>query len=167
MSWRKQQLQEYYQGNGIIEQDAQLINFVKNHNIKQFCLVGENDMEYFQERLPDVHIRNQFDHTDDMLAFFQNNVEFTFETFVSRINMIVKILKPKYLYIAINKYLVKTNRTWPNLTDNYDEDLLNILTDTIAIHGYQELDRSYKEDRGRYFNFVHPTTNVYYERIDS
>ena len=167
MSWRKQQLQEYYQGNGIIEQDSQLIDFVKRHNIKRMAIVGEKDLDYFQERLPGVALQHHFDHRDEMLAFIPNNLDFNFEEFTGRIRNILALLKTKYVYIAINKYTVVTKLKWPNLTDDYDADLLNVCAHLLQKEGYQELKRSYKEDRGQYFNFVHPTTNAYYERIDS
>ena len=167
MSWRKQQLQEYYQSNGIIEQDAQLIEFVKSHAIKRMAIVGETDLEYFQERLPNVILQNQFDHRDDMLAFIPNNLDLNVEKFIGRIYNIVALLKTKYVYIAINKYTVTTNLKWSNLTDDYDADLLNVFAEQLEKEGYRELKRTYKEDRGQYFNFVHPTTNAYYERINS
>lgn len=169
MSWRKQQLDQYYNGDGIMEQDARLIKFVKEHNVKQLLLLGEPDVEYFAERMPGVKVYNQWQPAYDyyMVAFVRTNLYVNFEKFLDSIQGLVGGNPPNYLYVAINKYVVVTDQDWDNLTDDYDADLLDNITKTVTPLGYQELARTYREDTGQYFNFVHPTTNVYYERIHS
>jgi hypothetical protein len=167
MSWRKQQLQQYYNGNAIIEQDSCLIEFVKKHSVEQLCFVGENDFEYFSDRLPGVSIDSISNHRPNfMLAIFKPNPYVNFENFLNDLTNYITNTLPSYLYVAINKYAITTQQSWENLTDNYDADLLNILSNKVALSGYCELTRSYQEDRGQYFNFAHPTTNAYYERIN-
>lgn len=167
MSWRKQQLQEYYNGNGIIEQDACLIEFVKSHNIKQLCFVGENDLDYFSTRLPGVTVASHTVSTQtSMLAVLKPNPYVNLENFLTEIADQVTSANPDYMYIAINKYAVTTEQQWQNLTDHYDTDLLDIIGSTVLTCGYRELTRTTKDDRGQYFNFAHPVTNAYYERTD-
>jgi hypothetical protein len=168
MSWRKQQLNQYYNGDGIMEQDAQLIKFIKDRAVTKLCLFGEPDLEYFAERLPGVEIYNQWRKENNyMVAFIRTNPYVNFEQFLSQLSNIVKGAPPDYLYVAINKYVVVTEQEWPDLTDNYDADLLDNITKVITPTGYQEVARAYREDTGQYFNFVHPTTNIYYERTNS
>lgn len=167
MSWRKQQLQEYYNSNSIIEQDACLIEFVKTHNVKQLCLDGDNDIDYFEDRLPGVTVSALVDHTQtSMLAVLRPNPYVNLEHFLEEITGKVADTQPNYLYIAINKYAVTTEKQWHNLTDCYDTDLLNIINSELLSFGYRELSRHYREDHGQYFNFAHPTTNAYYERVN-
>jgi hypothetical protein len=163
MSWRKQQLQQYYNGDGIMEQDARLIEFVKSNKVTKLCLFGEPDLEYFAERLPGVEIYNKWRLENSyMLAFIRTDLYVNFEKFLSDLSKILTSSQPDYLYVAINKYVVVTEQEWTDLTDDYDADLLDNISKTAT--GYREVSRTYKEDLGQYFNFVHPTTNVYYER---
>jgi len=167
MSWRRQQLQQYYNGDAIIEQDSCLIEFVKKHNVKQLCFVGENDFEYFSDRLPGVDINMVSNHGPNfMLAVFKTNPYVNFENLLHDLTSYVTDTLPDYLYVALNKYVITTQQSWNNLTNDYDADLLDILAHKIALSGYCELARAYREDRGQYFNFAHPTTNAYYKRID-
>lgn len=165
-SWRLQQLEMFYGGKGIIDQDHRLIEFVKQHNIKSLTLMGDPDIEYFQERLPDCAVSNNLQRTGPfMLAVLKTNLNVNLENFLREIQSRVMTYRPHWLYVAINKYVIETNEVWSDLTDDYDADLLDIIGDSLL--DYRELSRHYLEDRGQYFNFAHPTTNVYYERIDS
>ena len=99
------------------------------------------------------------------MSFFVGHV-LSFETFLSLLKDKVADYLPKYVYVAINKYIITTQISWPNLTDDYDQDLLDILAATMLLRGYKEIRRSFiPDDRGQYFNFAHGTTNVYYEII--
>ena len=169
MSWRKQQIDQYYNGTGIMEQDARLIDFVREKNVKNLLLFGEPDLEYFQERMPGVKVYNQWRPEYDyyMVAFIKTNLYVNFEKFLDSVKGLISSNPPGHLYIAINKYVIVTEQTWSDLTDDYDADLLNNITQTIEPLGYHEVSRTYREDTGQYFNFVHPTTNVYYERTNS
>jgi hypothetical protein len=162
ISWRIKQLQML--NIEFIEQDRVLIDFVKKHDISTLVLRGTRDIKYFQSYLPDVLITSNIaEYKNSALAILVTN-PVCFEIFLSNTSKQIFNSKPKYIYIAINKYLVDTQVPWSNLTNNYDKDLLNILTSTVTSIGYKEIARSYiKNDRGQYFNFAHPTTNVYYE----
>jgi hypothetical protein len=161
-SWRLKQLQLL--NIEFIEQDRVLIDFVKKHDISTLVLRGTEDIKYFQSYLPNVLITSSIaDYKNFALAILVTG-PVCFEVFLSDTNKQIANFKPKYVYIAINKYLVGTQVPWSSLTDNYDKDLLDILTSEITSIGYKEIARSYIEnDRGQYFNFAHPTTNVYYE----
>jgi hypothetical protein len=166
MSWRKQQLEQFYNNTAIIEQDARLIKFVQDRKVKKMCMLGESDIEYFQERLPGVEIYNQVAGSGNfMLAVFRPYPFVNFENFLNKLQNNVYTNNPDYVYVAINKYGVTTELEWSNLTDDYDSDLLTNISKSLK--DYQEIERNYKEDLGQYFNFAHPTTNVYYERIHS
>jgi hypothetical protein len=72
---------------------------------------------------------------------------------------------PEWVYIAVNKYLVTTSIEWENLTDDYDQDLMNIISKSIEIFGYNENSRHNILDLGNSYNFAHPTTNMYFSKI--
>lgn len=165
-SWRLQQLEMFYGGKGIIEQDHRLIEFVKNNNVPRLVIVGDPDVEYFQQRLPDCVVSTNLQQQNPfMLAVLKTNLNVNLENFLQEMQSRVVLYQPQWLYVAINKYVIETQQVWSDLTDDYDADLLDIISDSLL--DYRELSRHYLEDRGQYFNFAHPTTNVYYERICS
>lgn len=165
ISWRLKQLEMFYGGNGIIEQDQRLIDFVKQNEIPRLTILGDPDIEYFQQRLPDCAVSAGLHKDSFMLATLKTALNLNLETFLADLELTVEMTQPQWLYIAVNKYVIETKKTWPDLTDDYDADLLNIIKNSLT--GYRELSRNYVEDRGQYFNFAHPTTNAYYERICS
>ena len=164
-SWRLKQLEMFYGGTGVIEQDHRLIEFVKHNNIQRLTIQGDPDIEYFQQRLPECVVSSKYHSDSFMLAVLKTNLNLNLENFLRNLQPSITAVEPDWLYIAVNKYTVETQQVWPDLTDDYDADLL----DTIgrSLYGYRELSRHYLEDRGQYFNFAHPTTNAYYERIRS
>lgn len=165
-SWRLQQLEMFYGGKGIIEQDHRLIEFVKNNNVPRLAIIGDPDIEYFQQRLPDCVVSTNLQQQNPfMLAVLKTNLNVNLENFLQEMQSRVVLYQPQWLYVAINKYVIETQQVWSDLTDDYDADLLDIISDSLL--DYRELSRHYLEDRGQYFNFAHPTTNVYYERICS
>jgi hypothetical protein len=162
ISWRLKQLQML--NKEFIEQDRILIDFVKEHHISTLILQGTTDIEYFQSYLPDTLVTPTINVYDNAVMAVLVNYPVCFELFLNKLVKQIYNAKPKYVYVAINKYLIKTNLSWPNLTSDYDKDLLDIVSTEIASVGYNELTRKYvANDRGQYFNFAHPTTNVYYE----
>ena len=164
-SWRLKQLEMFYGGTGVIEQDHRLIEFVKQNNIQRLTIQGDPDVEYFQQRLPECIVASKY-HTDSfMLSVLKTNLNLNLENFIQELQSKITVSRPAYLYVAVNKYTVETQQVWPGLTDDYDADLLDIIGDSLL--DYRELSRHYLEDRGQYFNFAHPTTNAYYERICS
>jgi hypothetical protein len=160
MSWRTQQLQ----GLGCkILQDEYLIDFVKQHSITELELDGEDDVEYFQSRLPTCKIRKVYNN--GLLAVFVNQLYNKLEEVLPVINKKIQNTNPDWVYIAINKYLITTDQSWNNLTDNYDQDLIDIVSLSVLPLNFSKIKQSYIEsDDGKYFNFVHPTTNIYYEK---
>jgi hypothetical protein len=95
----------------------------------------------------------------------KTSLNLNLENFLRDLQVNITAVEPDWLYIAVNKYTVETQQVWPDLTDDYDADLLDAVS--RSLNGYRELSRHYLEDRGQYFNFAHPTTNAYYERIRS
>jgi hypothetical protein len=164
ISWRQKQLEMFYGGAGIIEQDHRLIEFVKQRNIRQLTIQGDPDIEYFQQRLPECAVSSKFHSGSFMLAVLKTSLNLNLENFLQELSRVLTS-QPAYLYVAVNKYVVETQQVWSDLTDDYDADLLDIIGDSLL--DYKELSRHYVEDRGQYFNFAHPTTNAYYERISS
>ena len=100
-SWRLKQLQQFYGGNAIIEQDARLIEFVKEHQIQRVCMLGEPDVEYFQERLPDVEVFRVLKQDQNfMLAIFKTHPYIKFENILQEITTLSSTHNPQYLYVA-------------------------------------------------------------------
>ena len=164
-SWRLKQLEMFYGGTGVIEQDHRLIEFVKHNNIQRLTIQGDPDIEYFQQRLPECVVSSKYHSDSFMLAVLKPNLNLNLENFLRDLQTSITAVEPDWLYIAVNKYTVETQQVWPELTDDYDADLLDAVG--RSLNGYRELSRHYLEDRGQYFNFAHPTTNAYYERIRS
>jgi len=165
VSWRLKQLEMFYGGIGIIEQDHRLIEFVKQNNIQRLTILGDPDIEYFQQRLPECAVSSK--HQDDsfMLAVLKTSLNLNLESFIRELQSKIAVSRPAYLYVAVNKYVVETQQVWSDLTDDYDADLLDIISDSLL--DYRELSRHYLEDRGQYFNFGPPATNAYNERTCS
>jgi hypothetical protein len=160
MSWRTQQLQ----GLGCkILQDECLVDFVNQYGITVLELDGEDDVEYFQSRLPTCKIEPV--NNNGLLAVFVNQLDNKLEDILFSINKKIQNANPDWVYIAINKYLITTDQSWNDLTDNYDQDLIDIVSLSVLPLNFLKIKQSYIEhDNGKYFNFVHPTTNVYYEK---
>jgi hypothetical protein len=160
MSWRTQQLQGL---GGVVPQDEQLIQFIKQNNIKCMMLDGDDDVEYFQSKLPDCVVGDI--SNDGILVIFANQLFNKLEEILSTLEEKIQKINPDWVYVAINKYLVITDRHWDNLTDNYDQDLIDIVSDNMHRLGFVKIKQSYLiYDNGRHFNFAHPTTNVFYKK---
>jgi hypothetical protein len=160
MSWRMQQLQGLA---GKIPQDEALVSFILQHNVTCAEFDGESDIEYFQSRLPTCKIQPV--HNTGLLAIFVNQLDNKLEQVLLTIGKKVQNARPEWVYIAINKYLITTEQSWYNLSDNYDQDLIDIVSQLLTSLNFSKIKQSYiKNDDGTHFNFVHPTTNMYYKK---
>jgi hypothetical protein len=163
MSWRLQQLST--SKGYTIKQDADFFEFVKSKNIQSIVLQGEPDIDYFRSQLPNCSINES---NPGMFAVFVNELGNKLEDILETVSQQVVKYNPKWVYIAVNKYLITTDLVWTDLTDNYDLDLLTIVNRQLTKLHYQVIKQSYiAEDFGQYFNFSHPTTNIFYERINA
>jgi hypothetical protein len=160
MSWRIQQLK----GLGCkILQDEQLIDFIKQNNIISVAFDGEPDIEYWQSKLPFCSINTPYNN--DLLVIFVNQLYNKLEEELVTIRQKIQANSPNWVYIAINKYLITTDQSWNTLTNNYDQDLIDIVSLSVTKLDFLKIKQSYIEyDDGKYFNFVHPTTNIYYKK---
>ena len=126
---------------------------------------GESDIDYFQSQLVDCRVNES---SPELLAIFANALHNRMEDVLEEITKEITRFGPRWIYIAVNKYLITTDQDWPNLTEDYDRDLINVLNAHLFHLNYCALTESYiKDDHGQYFNFCHPTTNIFYERTDS
>jgi len=159
-SWRLQQIAT--KPGFVIEQDRRLIEFVQKHGIADIMLDGDDDVDYFQMLLPDCTVSKHNGH--GLLAVFANELFNRFEDVLDHVAQTITQLRPRYVYVAVNKYLITTNRRWDDLTDDIDQDILNILGRHMQSMHYIETARfSVPEDFGKHYNFAHPTTNAYYQ----
>lgn len=161
--WKKTQLDSQPTGF-VIPQDCQLLNFVVDNKIKSLALAGDVDRDYVKEILKDCHYENQ--DCVDLLIVFANHLQMKLEDTLQLILHKVQQHNPHFVYVAVNKYLVTTDQTWYNLTDDYDQDLMNIVCEFVRDLGYNELARHNILDLGASYNFVHPTTNMYFKIND-
>jgi hypothetical protein len=146
-----------------ILQDEYLVDFINQHSIAALELDGEDDVEYFQSRLPICKIGSV--RNNGLLAIFVNQLDNKLEDVLSTINKKIQSANPDWVYIAINKYLITTDQVWNDLSDNYDQDLIDIVSIAVLPLNFLKIKQSYvPHDDGKYFNFVHPTTNMYYEK---
>lgn len=163
---RQAQIKMYY-GSGIIQQDAQLIEFVQQQKIQQITIKDNQDRKYFSQQMPNVNISDQFSKNLFLYVVIKKNPypQLCWESFLELLNRDVNQHCPNWLYVAINQYIVTTKIEWPNLTHNYPQDLLNSLSSCLC--DYKELKRNDTVDLGQTFNFAHPTTYAYYQRTNS
>lgn len=163
MNPRQQQLSLYYNGQAVIAQDQELIDFCKHNQITQLCLQNDPDKAYFAAQLPGCKVQwSPFSTGDFMLAKLFSFPYVVFERLLQDLEQQVCKYNPAWIYIAVNKYVVTTRQPWPDLTDDYDNDLLNIIAKSLP--NYTEIKRHSCHDQGQYFNFVHPSTYVYFKR---
>jgi hypothetical protein len=161
---RQTQIKMYY-GQGIIQQDAQLIDFIQQHQIKRITIKNPQDRMYFSQQIPDIDISEQFFNDSFFYVVLEKNPYLCWELFLKRLIDEVTQHRPEWLYVAVNQYVVTTQIKWPNLSDNYPGDLLNSLSSCLT--DYRELKRNDPVDLGQNFNFAHPTTYAYYERTNN
>jgi len=162
MNARQWQLSLYYNNQGTIAQDQELIDFCIEQQVLQLALKGDPDQGYFADRLPNCKVRSTCFDSKFMLAYLLPNPVTVLEQFTKTLQHNSVKYQPAWVYVAINKYTVTTQQTWPNLTDDYDQDLLNIVATSLP--DYTEIKRHSCLDQGQYFNFVHPTTYAYFKR---
>jgi hypothetical protein len=158
--WKTTQLNNQPTGF-VIPQDWELINFVVKNKIKNLALAGDIDHNYIKEILNDCDTDNQ--HSTDLLIVFANHLQMKLEDILEMITHKILVHRPHFLYVAVNKYLITTNQNWNDLTDDYDQDLMNIVCQSVCACGYKELARHNIVDLGTSYNFVHPTTNMYFK----
>lgn len=160
-SWRLRQIAT--RPGFIIDQDRRLIEFVQARSIDSLRIDGDDDIDYFQTLLPNCTV-GRVDHKG-MLAMIANSLGNRLEDILAHVTKQIGESRPKFVYIAVNKYLLTTDITWDDLTDDLDVDILGILQKHMRDIGYKELARFFvTEDYGKHYNFAHPTTNAYYER---
>lgn len=158
-SWRQIQTQAQHAGF-VIPQEKKLLDFVKEKHIKSLVLSGDSELDYYKT----VFANCKFGELDPggLLIIFANQLGMKLEYILSNVAVDISTHCPDWVYIAINKYLVTTDKTWPNLTSDYDQDLMNITADFIIDMGYAEISRHNILDLGNSYNFAHPTTNMYF-----
>ncbi len=163
MNPRQQQLSLYYNNQAVIAQDQELIDFCVKHQVSWLTLHGDPDLDYFSKNIPNCKVTRLFPRTSKfMMAKLFSYPYLVLENFVSDLGQQASQHSPDWIYVAVNKYIVTTQQQWTDLTDDYDNDLLNIIAK--ALPGYKEIKRHSCFDHGQYFNFVHPSTYVYFER---
>ena len=158
-SWRQIQIQAQHTGF-VIPQEQRLLDFDQENNITSLVLAGDSELDYLKTALADC----KFGSLDPsgMLVVFANQLGMKLENILSDVKADIATHRPSWIYIAINKYLVTTDKTWPNLTTDYDQDLMNIVANFITQLGYTEINRHNILDLGNSYNFAHPTTNMYF-----
>lgn len=162
MQARQFQLSLYHSGQNVIAQDQELIDFCIGQRVRQLTLKGEADLEYFADRLPGCVVHNSCFDNKFMLAYLLAKPDVVLEQLITNLQHCATTYQPTWIYVAVNKYAVTTRQTWSDLTDDYDQDLLSIVANCLP--DYTEIKRHSCVDHGQYFNFVHPTTYVYFQR---
>ena len=159
--WRQTQVQAQHAGF-VIPQEKKLLDFVADNNVTSLVLVGDSDLDYLKSALPNCKF-GQLDATG-MLIMFANELGMKLESILDQLHKELCTHSPLWAYVAINKYLVTTNKTWPDLTSDYDQDLMNIVAQHMCKIGYKEISRHNILDLGHSYNFAHPTTNMYFAK---
>ena len=161
-NWRQTQIQARAE-EFVIPQEKQLVDFILNNKITSLVLTGENELDYFDHLLPDCQFGTL--DTNGMLIVFANQLGMLLENVLGNVKNDILKYNPTWVYIAINKYLVTTLDDWNDLTNDYDQDLMNIISNFVKVIGYTEISRHNILDLGHSYNFAHPTTNMYFKKL--
>jgi hypothetical protein len=153
MSWRIL-VESVVDKSYIIQQDYDLINYIKNNNITEYY--GHN-ADYFRKFVKLVDYPASF-------GICIINKHFYFKEVVAVVNDILstKIEKQGVLYLAINKFLADPICLQEYEKYSYDEALKCFLSRNISA----KLISSFylEKDDGNYFNFVHPLNRFYFQK---
>lgn len=160
-SWRQIQIQAQDVGF-VIPQEKKLLDFVQKNHITSLVLAGDSELDYLKQALPNCQFGTL--GPGGLLVVFANQLGMKLENILSNIAEDISTHNPDWIYVAINKYLVTTDKTWPNLTSDYDQDLMNTVAEFITDIGYAEISRHNILDLGNSYNFAHPTTNMYFRK---
>ena len=151
-----------YHGSGLILQDAELIEFVRDKQIRRITFDHPQSQDFFSCSLEDLEVSKEFFHDDFLCAVIRPYPYVYWEEFLEYLIRTTCCYRPRWLYVAVNQYAVCTRTTWSDLTDDYAGDLLNSISSVLG--DYHEITRNAPIDLGQTFNFVHPTTHAYYQR---
>jgi hypothetical protein len=157
MHWRQQQL-EAFENPCLIKQDAELIDYLRNTHVKECAAMG--DVEYFNQYVTFVNFQSNF-------GILVQNTSFQWQDLANTINCFLreKIKSTGILYLAINKYLAKPINHVPLLSDDYDLAIYEFIK--LNIQDLAQI-KSYSfdpNDQGLKFNFAHPLTRFYLQRL--
>lgn len=140
----------FFTGDCCIKQDQDLIDLVKRHKFSQ--AYGYGDVAYFAEFVEFVR-----DKRVDFCIAIVNEI-FDFEQLCHDVNEIITDhMNPAGLiYLAINKYLVKPRCYAKDLNDDYDQAILQFVSNNVK--AYVQDYQACGIDHGNRFNWVHPLT---------
>jgi hypothetical protein len=154
LSWREHQL-AWFAEPVTIKQDQQLIDHIHHNQIKQAMVHGD---DFFSQY---VNVVDQ--GPVDFIVWIQNQ-PFEFHQLVVEINnsIAANLCADGTLYLAVNKFLCSKPQHGIDLPDNYDDAILEYLTDNVdAVVEKYFLDHN---SVGSMFNWVHPLTRFYFKK---
>ena len=96
-SWRLKQLEMFYGGTGVIEQDHRLIEFVKQNNIQRLTIHGDPDIEYFQQRLSKCSVSSKYHDDSFMLAVLKTSLNLNLENFLQELQSLIAVSLPEHI----------------------------------------------------------------------
>jgi hypothetical protein len=154
LTWREQQL-SWFADPVAIQQDQDLIDYIKNNQIQRALIHGDN---FFSQYVTTVDT--------GMVDFviWMENQSFDFDQLIYNLNQTIahNLHNNGVIYIAINKFLCQGRSYATELPDDYNESILTYLkTNVNATLESHLFDHSHS---GSCFNWVHPLTRFYFRK---
>jgi hypothetical protein len=154
LTWREQQL-SWFADPVAIQQDQDLIDYIKNNQIQRAMIHGDN---FFSQYVTTVDTGMV-----DFVIWIENQ-SFDFDQLILNLNQTIahNLRNNGVIYIALNKFLCQGKNYATELPDNYNEAILTYLktnvNDTLEKHLFD------CSNNGSCFNWVHPLTQFYFRK---
>lgn len=134
----------------LIKQDHELICYLKDHSYQ--TVYGHGDIDYFRQFV------NIVDHRTDFGIYIVNET-FEYRRLIDHVNWVIENRINHGLYLAINKFFAVPTDEFRDLDADYDIAIGQLMRQKIDadIDSYQYQ----SNDRGQFFNFVHPLSRFY------
>jgi hypothetical protein len=154
LTWREQQL-SWFADPVAIQQDQDLIDYIKNNQIQCAMIHGDN---FFSQYVTTVDTGMV-----DFIIWIENQ-SFDFDQLILNLNQTIanNLCNNGVIYIAVNKFLCQGRNYATELPDDYNEAILTYLK--INVNATLEKYLFDHRSSGSCFNWVHPLTQFYFRK---
>ena len=154
LTWREQQLNWFIEPS-IIQQDYDLIKYIKDNQLMYAILHGDN---FFSQYIKVVETG-----TVDFVIWIEKQ-SFDFDQLIVNINNVIncRLNNGGVLYLALNKYQAQARKYDIKLSQDYDVAIKEYLEKNINATIEQYLPNY--NSTGTQLNWVHPLTRFYFKK---
>lgn len=154
LTWRRQQL-SWFADPVIIQQDQDLIDYIKNNQIQRAMIHGD---DFFSQFVTPVN-----SGMVDFVIWIENQ-SFDFDQLIHNLNQTIDYnLRPRgVIYVAINKFLCQARNYSTELPDDYNQSIMVYLQKNV--NACLEKHFFDHNNDGSSFYWVHPLTRFYFRK---